>query len=145
MAYTTPPTFVDGTVLSAAQLNILSNDIEFLYGIVSGINIPFTGEQITIGQTRGYTFTRQGRYLHYKARLTAGDSDITSIKIDTFSEGGDSTNRNSPYTWTEVIDLTLTTSNPAVGESYEVYVTFSAVTTGTYHLDYFIESDSATL
>lgn len=145
MAYTTPPTFADGAVLSAAQLNILSNNIEFLYSIISGVSIPFTGEQITTGNTRGYTFRRQGRYLHYKARLTAGDSDETSIKIDTYTEGGDSTNRASPYTWTQVIDLTTITSAPAVGATYEVIVYFTPNPTGTFHLDYLIESDSATL
>lgn len=31
MAYTTPPTFVSGAVLTAAQQNILSDDITFLY------------------------------------------------------------------------------------------------------------------
>ena len=145
MAWQTNPTFADGNVLSAAQLNILSENCEYLFSLVSGINVPFTGDQITTGNTRGYTFTRQSRYLHYKARLTAGDSDGTSIKIDTYTEGGDSTNRASPYTWTEVIDLTTITSAPAVGDEYEVIVYFTPNPTGTFHLDYLIESDSATL
>lgn len=123
----------------------MSNDIEYLYSLVSGVNLPFTGDQITTGNTRGYSFRRQGRYLHFKGRLTAGDSDEVSIKIDTYTEGGDSTNRASPYTFTEVIDLTTITSAPAVNDFYEVVIYFTPNPTGTFHLDYLIESDSATL
>lgn len=145
MAYTTIPARADGDVLSASYLNILGDNIEFLYSIVSGINIPFTGEQITTGNTRGYTFTRQGRYMHYKFRLTAGDSDEVVLRIDGNTEYNDATNRASPYTWTGYEDLTLTTSNPAVGDEYEVIIQFTPNPTGTLHLDYLIESDSTTL
>jgi len=40
MLFQTPPDFVDG-VLSATQLNILSDDLEYLYGLSSGVNMPF--------------------------------------------------------------------------------------------------------
>jgi hypothetical protein len=145
MAYTTPPTFADANVLTAAQLNILSDDIEFLYSLITGINIPFTGDQFSSGVSRIYTFTRQGRYMHYKGRLTSGDSDEVIIRIDGSTEYNDATNRASPYTWSGYIDLTATTSNPAVGDSYEVTFQFSPNPTGQFHLDYFIESDSTTL
>ena len=145
MPWQTCPTFSDGTIGSAAQVNVLSENIEFLYSIISGINIPFTGDQITTGNTRGYTFTRQGRYMHYKFRLTAGDSDEVSIKIDGSTEYTDATNRASAYTWSGYIDLTGTTSNPAVGDEYEVIVYFTPNPNGTVHLDYLIESDATSL
>jgi hypothetical protein len=53
MPYTTPPTFVDGQIVSAAQLNILSDDIEFLNGVMAGPNIPF--QSITWDTTAGNT------------------------------------------------------------------------------------------
>ena len=34
MAWTTPPTFSDGAILSASQLNILSADLEYLYALL---------------------------------------------------------------------------------------------------------------
>lgn len=40
MAWQTPPTFT-ASVLSAAQLNIISDDLEFLYGLAGTVNIPF--------------------------------------------------------------------------------------------------------
>jgi hypothetical protein len=147
MAYQTPPTFADGNVLSASQLNILSDNCEFLYSVISGINIPFTGETMTgSGDSRIYTFRRQGRYLHYKFRQTSGDSDEVDIRIDGNIEYTDATNRTSPYTWTGYEDLTLTTSAPAVGDFYEVYVEYDMLgSPGNFHVDYFIESDSTTL
>lgn len=45
MAWTTPPTFVAGTVVTASNLNILSDDLTYLYGIAQGIT--FSGVQVT--------------------------------------------------------------------------------------------------
>lgn len=36
MSWTTPPTFVSGDVLDAADLNILSDDLLYLYDVISG-------------------------------------------------------------------------------------------------------------
>jgi hypothetical protein len=33
MAYTSPPTFVNGNILTASQLNLLADDVQFLAGI----------------------------------------------------------------------------------------------------------------
>lgn len=108
--------------------------------------MPFTGEQMDVDATsRTYTFRRQGRYLHYKFRLTSGDSDEVILRIDGNTEYNDATNRASPYTWTGYEDLTATTSNPAVGDFYEVTVEIQFNPNGQFHLDYFIESDSTTL
>lgn len=45
MAWTTPPTFTAGTVLTAAHLNILSDDLTYLKGITDGVS--FSGAQVT--------------------------------------------------------------------------------------------------
>lgn len=49
MAYTTPPTFGAGTALPASQLNILSDDIEYLYGVAQGVT--GSGVQVTRSAT----------------------------------------------------------------------------------------------
>jgi len=41
MAWQTPPTFTDTDVLSAAQLNIIRDDLQYLRGLSSTVNIPF--------------------------------------------------------------------------------------------------------
>lgn len=45
MAYTTPPTFVADTDLTAADLNILGDDIVYLKGVGDGVS--FSGAQVT--------------------------------------------------------------------------------------------------
>lgn len=148
MAYTTPATFADGNILTAAQLNILSDDIEFLYSLMSGINIPFSSQTLTgSGNTRKWIFRHQARYLHYKFRLTTGTSDELDIRLgaaDTI-EYTDATNRTAAYTWTGYIDLTATTENPADGDFYHVFVEFDFAAAGEFIVDYFLESDSTTL
>ena len=54
MAWTTPPTFVDGAVASAANLNILSNDLEHLEGVAPGPNAPFQSLVFTASGTATY-------------------------------------------------------------------------------------------
>ena len=53
MAYTTPPTFTAGTVLTAANLNILGDDIVYLKGITDGVN--FSGVQLRRTATQSIT------------------------------------------------------------------------------------------
>lgn len=43
MAFVTPPTFSSGAVLTAAQLNILSDDLNYLKGIADGVTISGVG------------------------------------------------------------------------------------------------------
>ena len=64
MPYTTPPTFADDDVLSASQLNILAENIEYLYGLAQSVNIPFA--QVDTGlnfQLERYTIRHRARYL----------------------------------------------------------------------------------
>lgn len=46
MAYTAPPTFADGNTLSASQLNTLSDDVEYLYGVVHQTNPAVYGPEL---------------------------------------------------------------------------------------------------
>lgn len=146
MSYQIPPTFADGNVLSAAQMQILSDDIEFLYSLVSGVNTPFVGQVMTgSGTSRAYTFRRQGRYLHYKFRMVVGTSDELDLRIDGTAEYTDATNRAAPYTWSGYADLQATTSAPDIGEFYTAEVEFDFASGNDFRIDYMIESDSISL
>ena len=64
--YTTPPVFVDA-VLSAAQLNVLSDDIEYFYGLSSTVNIPFVHDPAFQGgnnTTSYWQIRHRARYLN---------------------------------------------------------------------------------
>lgn len=146
MAYQTNPTFTDNNVLLASELNILADNIAFLYSLVSGVNQPFTGETMTgSGNSRSWSFRRQGRYLHYKMRMVTGTSDELDIRIDGNIEYTDATNRAAPYSWTGYVDLQATTSAPDIGEWYEVYIEFDFTSGNDFRVDYLIESDGLSL
>lgn len=147
MAYQTPPTFSTGNVLSAANLNILSDNLEFFWSLMSGVNIPFSGQTMTLnGNSRVWTFRRVARYLHYKILLDVGDSDEFSLYINGNREVYDASNHSADYTWESYVDLQAITSVPAVGAFYDVYV--NEVFSGSpneLQVIYLIESDSTTL
>lgn len=146
MPYQVNPTFSSGAVLSSAQLNILSENIEYLYSLISGVNVPFSGDTLTAsGDSRTYTFKRQGRYIHYSFELASGQTDEVDIRIDGSAEYTDASNRSSPFSWSGYVDLQATTANPAVGDSYEIYVEVDFLSASVFKVVYFIESDSTTL
>jgi len=146
MAYQTPPVFNSGDVLSSANLNIISQNLEFFWGLVSGVNQPFTGEKMSgSGTSRPWTFRRQGRYLHYKCQILNGTSDELDIRVDGTAEYTDATNRSATYTWSGYIDLQATTSAPDIGEFYEVTVEFDFTSGNDFRVVYLIESDSTSL
>jgi hypothetical protein len=45
MAYTAPPTFVSGDPLTAAEMNVLGDDIAYLYGVNQGLT--FSGTMVS--------------------------------------------------------------------------------------------------
>jgi hypothetical protein len=45
LSYTTPPTFVSGGTVTASNLNILSDDISYLYGVAQGVTA--SGAQVS--------------------------------------------------------------------------------------------------
>lgn len=147
MAYTTNPTFSNGNVLTAAQMNVLADNIEFLYSLTTGVGIPFTSETLTIGgDSRNWVFRRQARYLHYKIRSTQNDTDKLRIFVNGNAELDDGTNRIGAYTWESYIDLTGITAPPSVGAFYLVYAEFTSLAgPNEWVVDYFLESDSTTL
>lgn len=123
MSFTTPPTFSDDTVLSAAQLNILSSDIAYLEGLAGGVNVAFPrqaelrGEGAFLGQGQFWRMRHRSTALHFDWNWTvdAGNTDHLDITVTyagstIFSDGSVTGTGNSE----EIIDLTpysLTTGN----------------------------------
>jgi hypothetical protein len=147
MPYQVPPVFSSGNVLTAAQLNIISENLEFFWSLVSGVNIPFSGQTLTAsGDSRVWTFRNVARYLHYKVLLDVGTSDEFELYVNGNREVYDASNHNADYTFEGYVDLTAITSPPSVGQFYDVYVTetFSG-SPNELQIIYLIESDSTTL
>lgn len=73
MAYTTPPTFADGTDLPASDLNILGDDIAYLKAIADGVT--FSGVQLRRTSTQSIT---SGSYQAVTWQSESGGFDIGS-------------------------------------------------------------------
>lgn len=66
MAYTTPPTFVTGVALSAAQLNILSDNQEYFWGLVTSQNPGMVETTIAADGDVFLMIRHTQRYLHVR-------------------------------------------------------------------------------
>ena len=106
MAWTVPPTFAAG-VLSAAQLNILSDDIEYLYGIAQQVQIPFsvlvTADDLTVNNN-GWRIRYLHRYLHYRISIDTWNCTSMAIYLNNTQVYIDSVTRNN-YTWAGYVDV----------------------------------------
>jgi hypothetical protein len=76
MAFQTPPTFVDGAVLSASQLNILAANQTYLSGLDAGVNAGFP--QVTLGddESQSYHVVHSHDNLYIYAYLANDDTQI---------------------------------------------------------------------
>jgi hypothetical protein len=72
MPYTTPPTFVDTNILSAADLNILSDNQEWFAGIAGGPNPGIVSQSTTGGVDFFMVFRNRQRYLNFKYTFVGG-------------------------------------------------------------------------
>lgn len=144
MPFVTPPTFSDDQILSASQLNTLSADIAYLWGIARGPNIPWPRIGGASGATGVWLIRHRCRYLNAqiewdKGTDPGGDFGLTityggeTILTDTLGAGYNTNNYQ--------IDL-----NPfgfTVGEFYEIAVTsYTNSYFGTYiYLNHLFEAD----
>lgn len=97
MPFQTPPTFNDGDILSAAQLNLLSDDLEYLNGLISGRSFPFAGSkgnaEVDIDDAVYYTFHAH-RYLFHRFVTNENLGTDVDSNVLYFVDWGDS---NSPH------------------------------------------------
>lgn len=127
MAYTTPPTFVDGNVLTAAQLNVLSSDIEFLYGLGDVVNVPFSAKLYVGGSLLQdqikWRIRKKYRYLHYSFTLISGSISPADMRL---------------YYDTNIIYQNTSPTSLSTPQTFSGYVDLNAysLTTGTWYLIY---------
>lgn len=64
MAWSSPPSFSSGSVLSASALNTLSADLAYLHGLVSGANPAMSSIELTVDGSCYAAIRHKHRYLH---------------------------------------------------------------------------------
>jgi len=120
MAWTTPPTFAAAT-LTAAQMNILSEDIRYLYNQISGVNNPFVGMSENTADlrknTNGWLVPHAATYLHWLITVVGATSNTD---LDLFITKGS----------TDLMFFTDSSSR-AQGYTYSAYANIEDITTWT--------------
>jgi len=125
MPFVTPPAFVDGNVLSAAQLNVLSDDIVYLHGLSSTVNIPFARTSLDLRNINTYWMIRhKARYLNLYIEYNVDTAWVDHLKF-TLTYGAWTLASVDPvvYTSGSYISFDLDAAGPAiVGTWYEIDV-----------------------
>jgi len=83
MAYSTPPTFADGNILTATQLNTLSANQEYLKGVIDAPNVP----SIQVGDNADFWFRHTLPYFHWYFYVNNG-STVDKVEIKIYSDDG---------------------------------------------------------
>ena len=169
MAYTRPPTFVNGGILGATQLNIFSDDLEYLYGVVSAPWIPahslvVTGDITHSTADNAWYIRHKYQYLHFCFRWVTGN-DPTTLRIyydyptettaclDTsdFTSLLDTTTYSGYSLYSSTTDAAVDLSNvtnftePTVGNWYNINIEVDTEAGDLWEVCYLIESDSSSL
>lgn len=130
--WTTPPTFTASSILSAAQLNVLSDDLEVLYGYVGGAN-PSIAAQGTTGGNVYYIIRHQQRYLHLSYKSN-DDVKVYYDATEVFHDGSPSGSQETPS------PVDLNSFGFTVGQLYTIKVSLSG--SGTNYIYYLYESNT---
>jgi hypothetical protein len=145
MAYTPPPTFTDGQTASAAQLNVLRDDIQYLYAIAQSPNVAmklirtagewFFGPDYFVVRhkheylryrifSRWWTFDNSN---HPNVRLEIYVANVLAVNINWFADTPTPTSSdpNGDGTTTKIWDTYIDLGNvvgfaAAVGQVYEI-------------------------
>lgn len=132
MAWTNPPTFSTDDVLTATNLNILSDDLSYLHGLVSGANPAMTSAVLTVDGDAFFIIRHTGRYLH-GVYLCQDDIKIYYDATEVFHDGAPNGTINDSITPVDLNAFGLT-----IGQLYTVKCTMDSGT-----VFYLYEKDTA--
>jgi hypothetical protein len=151
MAWTTPPTFSDNAVLSAAQLNILSDDLAYLYGLLQApqpaITTFFSNQNLTSSNNK-YVFRYKHRYLHYRVTVADdGYGDNTNTLLELWVNGTrllqDTNTRPTGYVYSGYVDLN--SLGLTLGTVYPAYWVSTLGTLSELLIEYLIQAEGTSL
>lgn len=132
MAWTTPPTFTDGNVLSASQLNILSEDLSFLYGIMKAPQVAFNSLYANKDLTslnNSFRIRYYHRYIHYRISVVLNVCNNVHLYVNGTNYTLDTTARSAGYVYTGYVDVVA--QGLTEGTIYTCYFTSGLATQNT--------------
>ena len=126
MAWTTPPTFADGAILSAAQLNILSADLEYLYALLQApqpaASTLYANRDLN-STNNSWRIRYKNRYLHYRATVVNGTVNAFGIVVNGTTYTISTTPQTIGAVYSSYVDVV--SQGLTVGTVYNVYFTTS--------------------
>lgn len=146
MAYTSPPVFADGAVLSATQLNILSDDLTYLYGILQAPAVTFSSlyfNQDLASDNNGWAFRYRHRYFHYRLRVMQNTINSVSVVINGTTYGIDGDVRSAGHTYSGYVDVNA--QGLTLGNIYEMYFVVDVGALSAGIVDFIIQAEGTSL
>lgn len=132
MTWSALPTFADGSILSAASLNTIGQNIEHLKGVLDAPNTPFPSITATSDTTKDFWFRHKLPVMYFKFLLTSGSTsddvwirvydESSTLAVEVFRD--DNNRTSTPAGW----ESSASVSSLTVGTWYrmEVHIAFSA-------------------
>lgn len=149
MTFTPIPAVINGQILTAAHLNLLSDNANYIYGAAYAPNLPFHARCITGSnaayENNGYWVRHRSNTLYYKFTSTSSSS-VSTIKI--YANGaqlGSTISGASQTEWTGTRDMSAfgagdwvllyieTSGSPGVNDTFTIYYLYEQPTgSGSY-------------
>jgi hypothetical protein len=116
MAYTTIPTLSDGTILTAAWLNTLADNANYLNSLGGVPNLAFSHVATSTGQSLYYHIRHRHRYLYVLVSFV-NNADYFNVKYN-----GSTVYTNGDPSGTPTIKIDLNSLSLTVGNWYVVQI-----------------------
>lgn len=139
----TPPTFVDGQILSAAQLNTLRDIVNDLQQVGAAPVAPFLawfGDRSDGPEYNYYWLRHRYRYLHISYEIGIAAAVQLKVRYNTYTEYDLTL---TVGTRTVIVDTNTVFAGLVVGTFYEIRIKHQATFPGTLRVYSMYESESA--
>lgn len=130
MAYVAPTPVSDGNALSAANLNALSNAVEFLNGVATGPQLALNLRTSPSSTSIYYIFQYLHQYLHVRYYIEGNGGTADSVKIYLDQTGSGS--------WVEII----TDGSPTSDANQNIVTDLTFVGADTFFHSFLVGTDS---
>ena len=129
MPYTPPPTFVDDAILSAAQLNVLSDNQEYFSGLAQAVNVPFALVEPGLGAagTASWQIRHRLDWLNVYVSWYVDPSwnDHHYLEVD-YNSSSVYTEESMTGTGAKWVGIDLSAEGLTVGNWYDITIRFRA-------------------
>ena len=146
MAWQSVPTFSDGAILTATQMNILSGDLSHLYDLLQAATPAMAthyANQNLSSTNNAWKIRYRHRYLHYRVVLNSGTCTNVSLYVNGTGYTLDNTSRTATYTYSGYVDVNA--QSLTAGTIYTCYFTTSMTGIAALTVEYLIQAATTTI